>query len=75
MIFVVEPGDEQSALDNTPMTSSASTTSCSWKTFCRTVGCGGCRYRVLRRVCIVVLFSTIAQLISRSGSDTISNTV
>lgn len=33
MIFVVEPSDEQSVLDNTPMTSSASTTSCSWKTF------------------------------------------
>jgi hypothetical protein len=42
---------------------------------CRTVGCGGCRYRILRRVCIVVLFSIIAQIISRSLSNTISNTV
>jgi hypothetical protein len=39
----------------------------------RTVGCGGYRYGISRY--ILVLFSIIAQLISRSLRDTISNTV
>jgi hypothetical protein len=43
---------------------------------CRTVGCGGCRYGISRRVCMLLYcFSIIAQLISRSLRDTISNTV
>jgi hypothetical protein len=43
---------------------------------CRTVGCGGCRYGILRRVCIFLSCSSIiAQLISRSLNDMISNTV
>ena len=43
---------------------------------CRTVGCGGRRYGISRRVCIVLYCSsTITQLISRPLSDTISNTV
>jgi hypothetical protein len=45
-------------------------------TLCRTIGCGGCRYGTLRRVCMLLYgFSIIAQLTSRSLCDTISNTV
>jgi hypothetical protein len=43
---------------------------------CRTVGCGGCKYGIPRRVCMFFYcFSIMAQLISRSLRDTISNTV